>query len=386
MFPFSKQSISKKDISSVIKVLNSDYLTQGKQVPRFENEIIKLVKAKYGIAVNSGSSALHLACLALGLKKNDNVWTVPNTYAATVNCAINCGAIIDFVDIDSKTWNISIEKLELKLRSVPKKKLPKIVIPVHFAGQPTEQKKIWYLSKKYGFKLIEDASHSFGAKHFNDPVGSCKWSDITVFSFHPVKIITTAEGGIATTNSKKLAETMRIYRNNGITKNSNLFVFKKKNQPWYYEQQTYGFNFRMNDISAALGLSQLERFKKFIKKRNVIANLYKRQLNNYPIKFQKILSYNLSSYHLFVIQFDLKKSKYSYKEIFKKLRSKNIYVNLHYMPIHCSPYFKKKGFKLNQFPVSENYSLRSMSIPIYFDLKMKKVIQISNLIKNFFKN
>ncbi len=386
MFSFSKQSINKKDISSVIKVLNSDYLTQGGQVPKFEKKIIKLVNAKYGVAVNSGSSALHLACLALDLKKNDNVWTVPNTYAATVNCAINCGAIIDFVDIDPRTWNISVEKLELKLRSVPKKKLPKIVIPVHFAGQPTEQKKIWYLSKKYGFKIIEDASHSFGARHFNEPVGSCKWSDITVFSFHPVKIITTAEGGIATTNSKKLAETMQIYRNNGITKNSNLFVFKKKNQPWYYEQQTYGFNFRMNDISAALGLSQLERFKKFIRKRNVIANLYKRQLNNYPIKFQKILSYNLSSYHLFVIQFDLKKSKYSYKEIFKKLRSKSIYVNLHYMPIHCSPYFKKKGFKLNQFPVSENYSLRSMSIPIYFDLKMKKLIQISNLIKNFFKN
>ena len=386
MFPFSKQSINKKDISSVIKVLNSDYLTQGKQVPKFENKIIKLVKAKYGIAANSGSSALHLACLALGLKKNDNVWTVPNTYAATVNCAINCGAIIDFVDIDSTTWNISIEKLELKLRSVPKNKLPKIVIPVHFAGQPTEQKKIWYLSRKYGFKIIEDASHSFGARHFNEPVGSCKWSDITVFSFHPVKIITTAEGGIATTNSKKLAEAMRIYRNNGITKNSNLFVFKNKNQPWYYEQQTHGFNFRMNDISATLGLSQLERFKKFIKKRNAIANLYKRQLNNYPIKFQKILSYNLSSYHLFVIQFDLKKLRYSYKEMFEKLRSKNIYVNLHYMPIHCSPYFKKKGFKLNQFPVSENYSLRSMSVPIYFDLKIKKVIQISNLIKDFFKN
>ena len=179
---------------------------------------------------------------------------------------------------------------------------------------------------------------------------------------------------------------MRIYRNNGITKNSNLFVYKKKSQPWYYEQQTHGFNFRMNDICAALGLSQLERFKKFIKKRNVIANLYKRQLNNYPIKFQKILSYNLSSYHLFVIQFDLKKLRYSYKEMFNKLRSKNIYVNLHYMPIHCSPYFKKKGFKLNQFPVSENYSLRSMSVPIYFDLKIKKVIQISNLIKDFFKN
>jgi len=384
MFPFSKQSINKKDISSVTKVLNSDYLTQGKQVPKFENKIIKLVKAKYGVAVNSGSSALHVACLALGLKKNDNVWTVPNTYAATVNCAINCGAVIDFVDIDPKTWNISVEKLELKLRSVPKKKIPKIVIPVHFAGQPTEQKKIWYLSKKYGFKIIEDASHSFGARHFNEPVGSCKWSDITVFSFHPVKIITTAEGGLATTNSKKLADAMRIYTNNGITKNSNLFVFKKKKQPWYYEQQTYGFNYRMNDISAALGLSQIVRFKKFIKKRNIIANLYKEQLNNYPIQFQKIYNYNLSSYHLFVIKFDLKKTKYSYKQIFKKLRSKNIYVNLHYMPIHCSPYFKKKGFKLNQFPVSENYSLTSMSIPIYFDLKVKKVIQISNLIKKFF--
>ena len=384
MFPYSKQSVNKKDISAVFKVLNSNFLTQGPQVPKFESKIANLVKAKYGIAVNSGSSALHLACLALGLKKNDNVWTVPNTYAATVNCAINCGAIIDFVDIDKDTWNMSVEKLELKLRSVSKKKLPKIVIPVHFAGQPTEQKKIRHLSKKYGFKIIEDASHSFGARHFNEPVGSCKWSDITIFSFHPVKIITTAEGGMATTNSKKLADVMRIYRTNGITKSSNLFFYKKKNQPWYYEQQTFGFNFRMNDISAALGLSQLQRFKKFVEKRNMIASLYKRKLNSYPIKFQKIHNYNSSSYHLFVIKLDLKKSKYSYKEIFNKLRSKNIYVNLHYMPLHCSPYFKKKGFKLNQFPISENYSSCAISLPIYFDLNIKKVIQISNLIKKFF--
>jgi len=384
MFPYSRQSINRKDISSVVRVLNSAFLTQGKHVPKFEKKFTELVNARYGVATNSGTSALHLACLVLNLKKNDIVWTVPNTYAATVNCAINCGAKIDFVDIDKNTWNMSADKLEFKLRSTNKKKLPKLIIPVHFAGQPTEQRRIWHLSKKYGFKIIEDASHSFGAKHFNETVGSCKWSDITVFSFHPVKIITTGEGGMATTNSQKLADKMKIYRTNGIIKNPNFFVFKNKNHPWYYEQQTYGFNFRMNDISAALGLSQLKRFKKFVKKRNLIANLYKKELKSCPVKFQQILKGNLSSYHLFVIQLDLKKTKYSYKQIFNKLRSKNIYVNLHYLPLHLSPYFKKMGFKLKQFPVSENYSQTSMSIPIYFDLKIKKVLKIAALIKSFF--
>ena len=384
MIPYSRQSINKQDIASIVRVLKSDFLTQGPLVEKFEKKISNLVKAKYAVASNSGSSALHLACLSLKLGPKDIVWTVPNTFAATVNCAINCGASVDFVDIDSETWNISIDRLIQKLHYAKrKKKLPKILIPVHFAGQPTEQKTIWELSKKYNFKIIEDASHSLGAKHFGEPVGSCKWSDITVFSFHPVKIITTGEGGISLTNNRLLADKMKMYRTNGITKDLRYFKIKNS-QPWYYEQQESGFNYRMNDISATLGLSQIMRLNKFLKKRNRIAEIYKKLLKNIPIKFQKILSSNYSSYHLFVVQFDLKRARYDYKYIFKKFRSKNFFVNLHYMPLHISPFFKKKGFKLGQFPVAESYGKNSLSLPIFVDLKKKTIVRLCKLINDFF--
>ena len=384
MFPYSRQNIDKTDILSAVRVLKSDFLTQGPLVSKFEKKISNYVKAKYAVATNSGSSALHIACLALNIKKGDLVWTVPNTFAATANCALHCGAKVDFVDIDKNTWNMSIRSLEKKLQK-EKNKLPKIVIPVHFAGQPTDQKKIWELSKKFKFKIIEDASHSLGAKHFNEPVGSCKWSDITVFSFHPVKIITTGEGGMATTNNKKYSDQMRISLSNGIVKDSKLFKFKKKNQPWYYEYQKTGFNYRMNEMSAAIGISQLSKLKEFLKKRNEIAKLYKKILDKLFIKYQKINTYNFSSYHLFVIQFDLKKTKFSYLNIFKKLRSKNYFVNLHYMPLHLSPYFKKLGFKKNQYPNSEKYGVSSISLPIYYGLKISKVFKICSLIKSFVK-
>ena len=382
MTPYSRQSINKKDIYSVVKTLKSNYLTQGPIVEKFERKLSKLVKAKYGVASNSASSSLHLACIALDLKPKDIVWTVPNTFAASANCAINCGAKIDFVDIDADTWNLSLSSLEKKLViAKKKKKLPKILIPVHFAGQPTEQKEIWKLSKKYKFKIIEDASHSLGAMQSSEPVGSCKWSDITVFSFHPVKIITTGEGGMAMTNNKNLYEKMKIYRTNGIKKD----LKNLRNKPWYYEQVGTGFNYRMNDIAASLGLSQISRLKNFIKKRNQIAEKYKSFFKDLPVKFQKIQNENLSSYHLFVIQFDLKKTKYNYKEIFNTLREKNFYVNLHYMPLHLNSFFRKRGFKNGQFPVSEKYSKTSISIPIFFDLKKKKIVQLCNLIKSFFK-
>ena len=310
MLPYSRQSINKQDIASVIKVLKSDFLTQGPKVIEFEKKISQYVKSKYAVSSNSGSSSLHLACLALSVKKNDIVWTVPNTFAASANCAINCGAKVDFVDIDRKTWNIDIGSLEKKLAiSQKKNKLPKILIPVHFGGQPTEQEKIWKLSKKFKFKIIEDASHSIGSKHCGEMVGSCKWSDITVFSFHPTKIITTGEGGMATTNDKKTAEKMRIFRTNGITKDYKLFKNKNNSGPWYYEQLESGYNYRMNDIAAALGISQLKRINQFIKKRNLIAKLYKDLLKNAPVEFQEINNYNFSSYHLFIIKLNLKKFK-----------------------------------------------------------------------------
>jgi len=382
MIPFSKQSINKKDIASVIKVLKSDFLTQGPKVLEFEKKISKYVNSKYAVSSNSGSSSLHLACLALGVSKNDIVWTVPNTFAASANCAINCGAKVDFVDIDPETWNIDIKNLEKKLLS-SKKKLPKVLISVHFAGQPTEQKKIHQLSKKFKFKIIEDASHSIGSKHHNEKTGSCRWSDITVFSFHPTKIITTGEGGVSTTNDIKLAERMILFRTNGITKNPKLFLYKNKFKPWYYEQQVNGFNYRMSDMSAALGLSQLDRINKFIRKRNFIAKYYIRLFKKLPIKFQKVNKYNLSSYHLFIIRFDLKKFKHSYKKMFNTLRSKNFFVNLHYMPLHLSPYFKKRSFKKNNFPVSEDFSMTALSLPIYYDLKLKKINEIYKIIKSF---
>ena len=386
MIPYSKQNINKKDTSAVLKVLKSNFLTQGPTVQKFEEKICKLTRAKYAIACNNGTSALHLACLALDVKKNDIVWTVPNTFVATANCVLNCGGKIDFVDIDKENFNISIVELEKKLiRAKKKKKLPKILIPVHLGGEPTEQKKIWHLSRKYKFKIIEDASHSIGAKHLKEPVGSCKWSHITTFSFHPVKVITTIEGGAALTNDKKLSEKMKLFLSNGITKNQKNFKNKKmKNCPWYYEQQETGYNYRMSDVCAALGISQLSRLKKFIAERNKIANIYKRLLKNLPLKFQNISKENLSTYHLLIVQFNLKKSKFNYKKIFNTLRSANFFVNLHYMPMHINPYFKKKGFRKKQFPVAEKYGECSLSLPDYYGIPIKKINQICRKIKSFF--
>lgn len=384
MIPYSRQNINKTDINAVKKVLSSNFLTQGPLVNKFEQLIKNYVGSEYAFAVNSATSGLHLACLALGIKKGDIVWTVPNTFAATANCALNCGAKVDFVDIDKDDWNMSVSELEKKLIKAKKKsKLPAAVIPVHFAGQPTEQKKIWLLSKKFKFKIIEDASHSIGAKHYGEKVGSCRWSDITVFSFHPVKIITTGEGGMITTNNKNFAKKIEQLRNNGITQKN--FIFKKnKKNPWYYEHQLPGYNYRMNDLSASLGISQFKRIKKFINYRNAIALVYKKKLKKTSLKFQKIMSYNNSSYHLFPIKFDLKKLKYSYYEIFHKLRKAKFYVNLHYMPLHLSPYFKAKGFYEGQFKHSENYAQASISIPIYYGLKLKKIDKIVKLINSFF--
>ena len=384
MIPYSRQNINSKDILEVKKILKSNYLTQGEKVPKFEKLVSKFTKSNYAVAVNSASSALHIACVALNIKKNDIVWTVPNTFVASANCAIHCGAIVDFVDIDPNNWNISISELEKKLRLAKRKnKLPKLLIPVHFAGLPTEQEKIWKLSKKYKFKIIEDASHSIGAKYKNELSGSCKWSDITVFSFHPVKIITTGEGGMALTNNKKLAEKMKILRTNGISQLN--FLFKKnKILPWYYEHITPGFNYRMNDISAALGISQFKRLKKFVKKRNLIALKYKKYFRGLPLKFQKIDKNFYSSYHLFPIQFNLKKTKKNYLNIFRKMRSNNFYVNLHYMPLHLSPYFKKKGFKKGDFKNAEHYANTTISIPIFYHLKDSQIKKMIKLIRSLF--
>jgi UDP-4-amino-4,6-dideoxy-N-acetyl-beta-L-altrosamine transaminase len=380
---YSTQTISKKDILNVSKVLKSEFLTQGPKTIEFENKIKLLVGSKYALATNSGSSALLLACKALSLKSGDLFWTVPNSFVATANCGILCGLKIDFVDIDPDTWNISIDNLEKKLKKAKKrKKLPKLIIVVHLGGLPANPLRLKNLSKKYKFKIVEDASHSFGGKYYYNRVGCSKWSDITVFSFHPVKIITTGEGGCCTTNQKKYYEKLKILANNGITKETKNFKFKNLG-PWYYEQHSIGYNFRMNDIQSTLGISQLKNLYSFLKKRNKIAKIYRNYLKNLPIKFQKIEKNIYSSYHLFIIKLDVK-HKYLHRKFFNYLRSKNIFVNLHYLPIHLQPFYRKFGFKKNQFPVAEEYGKTAISIPIYPNLKRKEQFKIINLIKSFF--
>ena len=383
-FRYSTQTISKKDVANVSKVLRSEFLTQGPKTIEFENKIKILVGSKYALTTNSASSALLLACKALSLKVGDLFWTVPNSFVATANCGILCGLKIDFVDIDPNTWNLSLEKLEHKLEIAKKrKKLPKLIVIVHLAGLPVNPIKLKNLSKKYKFKIIEDASHSFGARYCSRRVGCSRWSDITVFSFHPVKIITTGEGGCCTTNQKKYYEKLKALRNNGIIKEKEKFKFKNLG-PWYYEQHSIGYNFRMNDIQSALGLSQLKNLNIFIKNRNKIAKFYYEQLKNLPIKFQKIEKNLYSSYHLFIIKLDVE-YKHLHKFFFKYLRSKNIFVNLHYLPIHLQPFYRKFGFKKNLFPISEEYSETAISIPVYPNLKKKEQIKIINNIKLFFK-
>jgi len=384
MIPYSRQYIDKSDIKSIEKVLKSEFLTQGPLVKKFEKEFSKKVNSKFAIASNSATSSLLSACLALGLKKNDIVWTVPITFAATVNCIINSGAKVDFVDIDNKTFNISVKELEKKLElSKRKNKLPKLVIPVHLGGQPSDQKKIFNLSLKYKFKILEDASHSLGATHNREMVGSCKWSDLCVFSFHPVKVMTTGEGGMITTNNKILYDKIKKIQNNGIEKNFS--AFKNKNKaPWYYEYQSPGFNFRMNEISAALGLSQLKKLKYFIKERNKINLIYRSKLKKIPIEFQTILKSNVSTFHLQIIKFNLKYTKHNYRKIFESFRKKGFFVNLHYMPLHKSPLLKKK-FKFKKFPNSENYASTCISIPNYVGLNKNQISKVCALIKNLHK-
>ena len=385
IIPYAKQSISKNDIRSVIKVLKSDFITQGPKIVEFENLVKKYVNVNYAVAVNSATSALHIACLAIGLKKNDYLWTSPNSLVASANCGLYCGAKIDFVDIDLNTFNICIKKLETKLKKAKKQnKIPKILVLVHFAGNPCDLKKIFFLSKKYQFKIIEDASHALGSNYDKYRVGKSNYSDITVFSFHPIKIITTGEGGMAVTNNERYYKKLLSLKNHGIIKNiySN---HKNKKASWNYQQTDLGFNYRMNDISAALGISQIKKINKFIKIRNQIASYYLKNLKDLPIKFQIIKKSDKSAYHLFIIIVDNKLSKVSRDELYYKLKSKKINTNVHYIPIHTHPVYKKLGFKNRNFPNSLDYSKKSLSLPIYPGLKKIEINKIINEIKKIFK-
>ena len=365
MIPYGKQDINKADIDAVVGVLNSDFLTQGPQVPLFENTVASYCDAKYAVTVNSATSALHIACLSLGLKEGDWFWTSPNSFVASANCGLYCGAKIDFVDIDPLTYNLSVIELEKKLIQAKQEgKLPKILIPVHFAGQSCNMKKIHSLSKEYGFRIIEDAAHAIGGKYLNGPIGNCKYSDITIFSFHPVKIITTGEGGIALTNSSKLAEKMQLLRSHGVTRNQKLMT-KKSEGSWYYQQIALGYNYRMTDIQAALGMSQVQRIDQFIENRHKIQQCYDHHLSELPVVTPYQSSNSRSALHLYPIQIKHDVVKKSHTQLFFEMREKSIGVNLHYIPVHTQPYYQRMGFKLGDYPNAENYYSRAMSLPIF---------------------
>ena len=361
MIPYGRQDITKKDIAEVEAVLRSDYLTQGPTVPEFEKKISKITGGKYTTAVNSATSALHIACKALELGKNDILWTVPNSFVASANCGLYCDAKVDFIDIDPNTYNISIAALKIKLQLAERiGELPKIIIPVHFSGNPSDLLEINILSKQYGFKVIEDASHAIGSKYKGEFTGSCKFSDITVFSFHPVKIITSGEGGAATTNDPELNQKMKLLRSHGITRDSKLMSYDIDG-PWYYEQLDLGWNYRMTDIHAALGISQIMRLEDYVERRNAIADYYDANLQIDKLGLPLRTKCRRSACHLYVLQVaqDLRLSFYEY------LRENQIGVNVHYKPIHLQPYFRRLGFMEGDFPISENYYKQAISLPIF---------------------
>jgi UDP-4-amino-4,6-dideoxy-N-acetyl-beta-L-altrosamine transaminase len=381
VIPYGKQDINQSDIDSVINVLRSDFLTQGPQSPLFEKKVSEYCGSNYAVAVNSATSALHIACLALGLGEGDHLWTTPNTFVASANCGLYCGARVDFVDINPLTYNLSSEELERKLIQAKKdEKLPKVVVPVHFAGQSCEMKKIHELSKQYGFFIIEDASHAIGGKYLDKPIGGCQYSDITIFSFHPVKIITTAEGGLATTNNKKLSEKMQLFRSHGITRDQAL-MSKKADGAWYYQQIDLGFNYRMTELQAALGVSQMDRLDEFIVKRHTLQERYDQLLKELPITipYQSSLSY--SALHLYPIQIDLRKIKIDREQVFNSLRESGIGVNIHYVPVHTQPYYLEMGFKVGSFPVAESYYSQAISLPLFSQLSFDDQDKIISTLK-----
>jgi UDP-4-amino-4,6-dideoxy-N-acetyl-beta-L-altrosamine transaminase len=379
MIPYGRQSISESDIQAVVDVLNSELLTQGPIVPAFEEAICEYTGAKYGVAVNSGTSALHVACLALGLGKGDWLWTTPITFVASANCALYCEAGVDFVDIDPATWNMSIAALEEKLAEAKQKnRLPKVVVPVHLCGLPCDMSAIRKLSEEYGFYVIEDASHAIGGSYQSEPIGSCSYSDITIFSFHPVKTITSGEGGMAVTNDKGLARKMGLLRSHGITRDVDLMT-REPDGPWYYEQVDLGFNYRLTDIHAALGLSQFHRLDNFVQRRHQIAEQYDSLLADLPVKAQRRPNGHYSGMHLYVIRLQTTQLTKSHRQIFEELRS-DILVNLHYIPVHLQPWYRKMGFSEGDFPESENYYKQAITIPCYPALTDDQVLVVSDLL------
>ena len=368
MIPYGRQDIRDEDIGAVVEVLRSDWLTQGPTVPRFEAAIAAHCGAAQAVAVCSATAALHIACLALDLGPGDVLWTVPNTFVASANCALYCGARVDFVDIDPRTYNMSVEALREKLvRAERAGCLPKVVIPVHFAGQSCDMRAIRALAEHYGFRIIEDASHAVGGSYLNAAVGNCQYSDIAVFSFHPVKIITTAEGGMALTNDAELAERLRVLRTHGITRDV-ARMREPSQDPWYYEQVDLGFNYRMTDVQAALGVSQSSRLREYITRRRSIARIYDEALQPLPLILPFQHPDAESAFHLYVIQIDPSRAALDRRSVFNVLRAAGIGVNVHYIPVHTQPHYRTLGFAPGQYPVAERYYANALSLPMFATL------------------
>lgn len=368
MLPYGRQDITEADIDAVVDVLRSDYLTQGPVVPLFEKTVADHVGAKHAVAVNSATSALHIACLALGLGPGDWLWTSPITFVASANCGLYCGAQVDFVDIDPRTYNLSPQALEAKLIAAEKNgKLPKVVVAVHLCGQPCDMVAIHALGQRYGFKIIEDASHAIGGKYKGEFIGNCKYSDITVFSFHPVKIITTAEGGMALTNREELDAKMSLLRSHGITREPAQMT-RASDGPWYYQQIDLGYNYRMTELQAALGISQMQRLDAYVARRHELSKRYDHLLADLPLiaPWQHPESY--SGLHLYVIRLQLDKITQTHRQVFEALRERGIGVNLHYIPVHIQPHYQRMGHKVGDYPQAEQYYAEAMSLPMFQSL------------------
>jgi UDP-4-amino-4,6-dideoxy-N-acetyl-beta-L-altrosamine transaminase len=381
MIPYGRQDINQDDINAVVSVLKSDFLTQGPQVPLFEDTVAGRVGAKHAIAVNSATSALHLACVALGLGPGDWLWTSPITFVASANCGRYCGAQVDFVDIDPRTYNLCPGSLEDKLiKAAEEGKLPKVLVAVHLCGQSCEMESIHALGQKYGFKIIEDASHAIGGKYKGEYIGNGRYSDITVFSFHPVKIITTAEGGMVLTNSEILAHRMRLLRSHGITRDEQEMTHKSDG-PWYYQQIELGYNYRITELQAALGVSQMKRLDVYVARRHAIANRYEQMLAELPVTRPWRHPDGFSALHLYVIRLHLEKIGRTHRQIFESLREFGVGVNLHYIPLHFQPYYRRLGFKVGDFPMAEKYYAEAISLPMYQSLDLEQQDHVVLMLK-----
>ena len=368
MIPYGRQQVLAEDIAAVVAVLQSDFLTQGPVVPRFEGAVAERVGARHGVAANSATSALHIACMALGLGPGDWLWTSPITFVASANCALYCGARVDFVDIDPRTWNLDPVALKAKLlRAEAEGRLPKVVVPVHLCGQPCDMQAIHALGRRFGFRIVEDASHAIGGRYRDEPVGNCRHSDITVFSFHPVKIITTAEGGLATTQDDELAERMRLARSHGITRDPARMTHEPDGD-WYYQQVALGYNYRLTDLQAALGLSQLSRLEALVARRHELARRYDRLLEALPVTRPWQHPDGYSGMHLYVVRLPEARPGPRHRQVFDAMRAAGIGVNLHYIPVHTQPWYRAMGFRDGDFPQAESYYREAITLPMFAHL------------------